>query len=553
MKRLPGVPELVRLAGTVRRTGLLGEVVRRPTAALETILRRRGLDARNVHGLVAALHPERIALVDSRRSLSYAEVDAEIDALAVGMRDHLGASVHRPILLLMENRVEYVLTWFAALRSGIRCAHASPHATPDEIEELVTRTKASVVVASGETYDVAREVVRRRPGLDLRLLRTASGDLGLHYDDVVDRGLRSRTRVLAKRGGPNIVFTSGTTGKPKAAVRDVAGVGPVELLRLLERLPLRVGDRHLVVSPLYHSAAQAFVLICSALGCSIELMERYEPEALLCTLSARGIHSVFLVPTMIRGLVELPDELYQAHPPSELRALVSGAAVFDPVLRRRAVERFGPAVVFDFYGATELGWVTLVDGHEMLEKPGSLGRPIGGQEVAIFDDEGRRLGPGHIGTVYTRSRQVIEGYADDDAANRAMRRGSWSTVDDLGYLDHDGALFLTGRSRDMVISGGVNLYPSEIEHVLAEHPSVREVSVIGVPDEHWGESLVAVVVPGRDFDADVLQAWARSRLAGYKVPRRYECVEVLPRNPTGKVLKRALMDRFGSAMRDGAS
>jgi acyl-CoA synthetase (AMP-forming)/AMP-acid ligase II len=261
-------------------------------------------------------------------------------------------------------------------------------------------------------------------------------------------------------------------------------------------------------------------------------------------MADQRINSVFMVPTMIRRILEQPIEVLKQHEPTELRALISGAAPFDDALRLRAIERFGASAVFDFYGATELGWVTLVDGREMLERPGSLGRAIVGQEIAIMDEEGRRLPPGEIGRVYTRSAQVMSGYLRDDEATERTRRGPWLTVDDLGFLDEDGYLFLTGRDRDMVITGGVNVYPVEVENALAHHPDVRELAVIGIPDDQWGECLTAVYVGDVTIDPEAARTWASKRLSAYKIPRRWERVDELPRNPTGKILKRDLVQRF---------
>jgi acyl-CoA synthetase (AMP-forming)/AMP-acid ligase II len=287
-----------------------------------------------------------------------------------------------------------------------------------------------------------------------------------------------------------------------------------------------------------------FTLINTALGATVHLHDGFDPAETLRRMSALPIHNVFMVPTMIQRLLELPLELFESHPTPALRAIISGAAPFGDALRRKAIERFGAGRVFDFYGATELGWVTLVDGHEMLQRPGTLGRAIPGQELAIFDDDGKAVASGTVGRIYTRSAQRMEGYMRDEQANQEIRRGEWLTVDDLGWMDEDGYLYLTGRARDMVISGGVNIYPAEIENVLAAHPEIVEIAVIGVPDERWGERLVAVVTPREKFDPDQVMAWARQRLTAYKVPRQWECVEALPRNPTGKVLKRELAQTF---------
>lgn len=524
------------------RCGLVGVAGTRPIDTLRAAL-RHGVGVRSVHALHAASVPDRLAMVDDRRSLSYREADAEIRALATGLRDRVGASRHRPVLVMLENRIEYLVVWFALFRLGITCAHLGTHATLEELEPLVERSGGRIAIGSATTAPLLRALAKARPDLELTVV-DVDGDDAVSYRRLCDHGRRNaHARLQPGPTSDNVVYTSGTTGRPKGAVRNFAALGVVELLSILDRLPLHVGDHHLVVAPLYHSGAQAFVLLNAALGATVYVQEAFEARETLRRMSVQQIHSMFVVPTMIRRLVELPGEVHREHPTS-LRALISGAAPFDEALRLRAIERFGPEAVFDFYGATELGWVTLADGHEMLERPGTLGRAIPGQEVAIMDDDGRTLPPSEIGRVYTRSAQMMSGYLRDDEATERSRRGPWLTVDDLGYLDEAGYLFLTGRDRDMVITGGVNVYPVEVENALLHHPDIRELAVIGLPDAQWGECLTAVYVGPRELDTNEARAWAARRLSSYKIPRRWERVDALPRNPTGKVLKRELVERF---------
>jgi len=536
-----------RMIITGVRTGMLGLGTQRPLEVARILL-ARGLGVRSMHAIHAATDADRPALVDERRSVTYRETDQEIDAIAGALRDHLGVSRSAPVAVMMENRVEYALVWFALFRLGVTCAHMGRHSTPEELEPLLDRSGARVLVVSDKTFEVAAVVLAKRPELDLRVLRVGTGRAvpRVHdYDDLCARGLDMVGKLRVEAGpSDNVVYTSGTTGRPKGAVRDMAAVGATELFRVLERLPLHTGDRHLVCAPMYHSSGQVFVLINTALGSTIHFQERFDPETTLARLANDGINNVFLVPTMIQRILDLPDDVHARFPTPALRALISGAAPFNTSLRERAIARFGAGVVFDFYGATELGWVTLIDGHEMLAHPGSVGRPIAGQELAILDEDGARVPTGTVGRVFTRSAQLMVGYLREAAAADETKNGQGLTVDDLGYVDADGYLYITGRARDMVISGGVNIYPVEIENTLSKHPEVADVAVVGVPDAEWGERLVAVVVPRAGFSADDVEAWARQRLTAYKVPRRWETLAELPRNPTGKVLKRELVERF---------
>ncbi len=541
---------LVRAVRVATGTGMLRGSGSPLTLAEAAV--RHGLGIRTMHAIHAAASPGRPALVDAHRSLDYAGLHAEIDAIAVGLHDD-GARRGEKVAMLLENRCEYVAAWMGLTRLGIACAHLGTSSTASELPPLLARSGIRRVLVSDATWPVAETMRREHPELGLRFIHVGRPDQpppegAVSYHALVRAGLgRPLPAATGTIDASSVVYTSGTTGRPKGAVRDLAALGAMELLRVLEHLPLRVGDRHLVVAPLYHSGAQAFTLLNTALGATVVLMDHFDAARALDLLSHERIHSAFMVPTMIRRILDLPAEHHARRPTPGLRALVSGAAPFGTALRERAIARFGAGAIYDFYGATELGWVTLCNGHEMLERPGTLGRPLAGQEVRVVGADGRAVPAGEVGKIYTRSGQLMRGYLDEEASSDGigqLEREGWVTVDDLGRVDAAGYLFLTGRARDMVITGGVNVYPAEVENVLAQHPSIDDVAVLGIADEEWGERLVAVVVAAEGFDPEEVTAWARTRLAKAKVPRRWEVVEVLPRNPTGKVLKGVLRERL---------
>jgi fatty-acyl-CoA synthase len=510
------------------------------------VLLRDGLNVRTVHAIHARARPDGIAVVDEHNVLTFAGVDSAINRIA---RAFASIDVVRGdrVVVCMENRSEYFLHWFAGFRAGVAIVHASYRSTPDELRYLLEHSRAKAVVCSARTAPVVRELADS--GMEFGVITVDDvavlpdqhlyPDWTLPFPDDFFRAPKDAR-------GDNVVYTSGTTGKPKGAVRNFFNHGIVELSRIGDHLPLRADDRHLVVSPLYHSAGQVFSAMMTSLGATVHLLGHFDAEETLAYLSRFRIHSVFMVPTMIRRILDLPAEVRARYPTPELRCLISGAAAFPHALRERAIEQFGPSTVYDFYGATELGWITLVDGHEMLERPGTIGRPLEGHELRVTDTDRNPLPPGEVGTIWVRNDQTMEGYLDDQrSTDETTDEEGWVTVDDLGYLDDDGYLYLAGRDRDMVITGGVNVYPVEIEEVVAHHPAVEEVAVIGLPDEEWGELLTGVVVG--DASVESLDSYARERLASHKVPRRWLFVEELPRNPTGKVLKRELRERFAEA------
>ncbi|CAN5906966.1 long-chain-fatty-acid--CoA ligase FadD2 [soil metagenome] len=541
----PYPARVARVARVARKIDVLGEVHPLAGPSLARLALRAGLSVRTVHAIHALHTPERPALVDARGVRTYAEVDRAINRAAHAFRDELGIQRGDAMALAAENCAEYIIAWFALMRIGARAVHASYRSQPAELEYLATHAGLRAILVSEASLDAASQVAAAHGWLRVVAVGERAG-AAVRFDDLLARARSSDLPEVPARhaGGESIVYTSGTTGKPKGAVRDFARFGVIEGARLLERLPFRIGDRHLVVTPLYHSGAQAVALINAALGATIHLHRHFEPDATLEALSRSRIHSVFLVPTMIRRLVELPAELRARMPTPELRALVSGASEFPEALRREAIAMFGAPVVHDFYGATELGWVTLINGSEMLARTGSVGRPLPGQAVAIFDRQGRELPLGETGLVYVRNEQTMSGYLGDAAATEETRRGPWVTVEDLGRVDADGYLYISGRERDMVKSGGVNLYPVEIEEVIARHPSVRDVAVIGLPDPEWGERLAAVVVPRGELDPSDVERFARTLLSSVKVPKEWHVVDEIPRNPTGKTLKRELRARY---------
>ena len=527
---------LPRMLGPLRMLGL--------PRVVEVAL-RHGVGPHTIHALRAAIHPGLLALVDEHRQLTYGELDNEINVLAHRLVDRHGVSKGTPVVLMMENRAEYLVAWFALFRLGALTVHAPYRATVDELAYLVEHSGAHLVISSEAHVAVADRLADECPGLHLQ---TWVADRPPGVDAAIGE-LSSAFPAGGSRQSQTVVYTSGTTGKPKGAVRDFASVGARELLRLIERLPFAAGDRHLIVAPLYHSGAQAFAVMQAALGATVYVQERFVAEQTLDLLARWQIDSLFLVPTMLHRLVDVAEARIRrrrddgaVHRP---KVIIVGAAEFPQPLRERAIAAFGAEAIYEFYGATELGWVTLVSGEEMQMRKGTVGRAVPGTQIRIFDEHGARLPAGAVGRIHVRNEQSMVGYLHDADATAVGRRGPWATVDDLGYLDDDGYLYLAGRARDMVISGGVNIYPVEIEEVLVTHPQVREVAVVGIPDDEWGERLIAAVVPeGPAIDLQELEGFARERLSSYKVPKVYSVLAALPRNPTGKVLKGQLRERF---------
>ncbi|MCS6799078.1 MAG: AMP-binding protein [Myxococcota bacterium] len=526
------------------RTGMIWNL--RPSV-LPVLVRQRlrgaGSGPSALIRLAAAARPDALAVVDGHRRYTYAEIDRRVDAIAAGMRGRLGLSRGSSAVLVMRNRVELLEAQAALGRVGASTVAASTRSTPAELEYLLGHSGASALFVDAELEDVARAAVARSDALGgVRIVVVGSARDGLVAYDELAAGAAAAVDDDAEAAV--VIYTSGTTGRPKGAVRRFPREVRLAVLQFLLETPLRADDRHLVVCPMYHSTAFAFVGFTLGLGGTVVLAPRFEPEAFLETVQRERITTTAVVPTMLHRLCELPPEIVARYDTRSLRAVFSGGAPLSGPLARRFMERFGH-VLYNFYGATETGINTIASPEELLEAPGTIGHVVPGNEIRLLDEEGRDVPPGVTGELYVRNAMLVAGYHRDEEATAASMRDGFFSVGDLAHRDERGLYFIDGRKRDMIISGGVNVYPAEVEQALLAHPAVAEAAVVGVPDEEWGERVRAFVAlhAGSSVSAEELVAWARERLAGPKVPREIVILDELPKNPTGKVLKRELRAR----------
>jgi acyl-CoA synthetase (AMP-forming)/AMP-acid ligase II len=313
------------------------------------------------------------------------------------------------------------------------------------------------------------------------------------------------------------------------------------VFRLLLDAPIRRDDRHLAVCPMYHSTAFGFIGFTLVVGGAIVIMPRFEPEELLATIERERITTTAMVPTMLHRVLELPDAVIERYDTSSLRAIFSGGAPLSGTLARRFMERFG-LVLYNFYGSTETGLNTLATPAELLDSPGTIGHVVPGNEIRLLDDDGREVRVGQAGELFVRNAMLVAGYHEDDEATARSMRDGFFSVGDLAHVDEKGLYHIDGRKRDMIISGGVNVYPAEVEEALARHPAVAEAAVVGIADDEWGERVKAFVSlrDGVTASSEEIAGFAKAHLSGPKVPREIVILDDLPKNPTGKVLKREL-------------
>jgi long-chain acyl-CoA synthetase len=472
--------------------------------------------------------PEKTAIVAGSRRVTFGELDRRANRVArtfrragIGPGDRVGCA--------LRNRVEFFETTFGAARAGAELVPISWRAKDDEVSYLLEDSRAALLVAE---EDVTATVPVLHVGEEY--------DAALGAED--DAPLEDAPPVTP----PAIrYYTSGTTGRPKAVERPRSSV-PNYLAAAREHLGVfeleQPSEIHLCCGPLYHSAPLGFSDYALLMGQTVVLMERFDAEEFLRLIERERATWSMMVPIHFVRILALPDEVRARYDLSSMRRIIHAAAPCPPEVKRRIIEMFGDDVVWEFYGMTE-GRATLITAKEWLRKPGSVGRPMPGARVTIMDPLGGELAPGETGLIYVSTGGRFE-YAGAPDKTAEAWRGEFFTVGDMGYLDGDGYLFLTDRSQDMIISGGSNVYPAEVEAVLHRHPAVADVAVIGVPDAEWGEAVKAIVEARAPVGADDLIAFCREHLAHYKCPRTVDLVEQLPREPNGKVRKRDLRARY---------
>ena len=499
----------------------------------------------------AAAHPDKEALVEYLeggrvRRFTWGEFDATINRLAQALLAR-GVTGGSRVALMLPNGSEYLIAQQALARLGATAVQIGYRLKAGEIAYILSNAEPRATLVHAELLTTMREArAEARLGGPMIVIG-GNGELAADDTDW-DRALSAAspefpTRTQGGDGGGVIVYTSGTTGKPKGANRAWSKTGFESVADMILQVGINADDRHLVVCPLYHSAAPAFVAIMLSLGSTIVLMNHFDPEGALALIQRERVTCSMMVPTMIIRLSNLPAETIAKYDTSSLRWIMSAAAPLTAEAARRFMAHFGP-ILWNFYGATETGLVTLAAPRDHVERPGTIGRSLRGNQIRLLDDAGTEVPCGQIGELYARNSTLISGYHKNEEATRSSQREGFFSVGDMGRLDPEGYYFLESRKHDMVISGGVNIYPREIEDHLTTHPAILEAAVVGVPDPEWGETLKAfIVLRGTQeiTETDVID-YCRTALADFKRPRKVAFLEELPRNPTGKVLKRELRD-----------
>jgi fatty-acyl-CoA synthase len=486
----------------------------------------------------AARFPDEPAIIDELGVLTFGEVQVRTNALAHSLSD-AGILEGDGVAVMCRNHRGFVETTIALSKLGAHALFLNTAFAAPQLADVVAREKPKAIVFDEEFRGLLEEAGRRR-----KRFVAWHGDPGEApedptLDELIAAG-DSGSVVAPAEKGRVVILTSGTTGTPKGASRSQPEtLDPA--VTLLSRIPLRARETTMIAAPLFHSWGFAHFTLGLLLSSTYVLRRRFDPEATLALVEKHRATTLPVVPVMIQRILDLPEETRRAYDVSSLKAVPASGSALPGDLARRFMDEFGD-VLYNLYGSTEVAWATIATPSELREAPGTAGSAPRGTVLKILDDDGKPLPPGRTGRIFVANEMLFEGYTSGGA--KEVVEGLMSTGD-VGHLDEGGRLFVEGRDDEMIVSGGENVFPAEVEDLLARHEAVNEVAVIGVDDEDFGQRLKAYVVkrPGAEVSADEVKGHVKSNLAGYKVPREVEFIDELPRNSTGKVLKRELAER----------
>ena len=498
-------------------------------------------------GDLLAMHAEvrgdKIALIHEDRELTFEQLHRRANRVANALRK-LGLEPGDRFAGLAYNGIPGSELSHAARRAGAVGVPISFRLKAAEVAYVINDCEAKVITVGEEFIPIVDEARRQVVGERIYIATAGNPPPGwLAYEDLLADASEEDLPGEGNAVGASMIYTSGTTGKPKGAYRP-NGVNLENILQVVAIFGLGESDVHLVAGPGYHSAVGFFSFLHQILGSTVVLETRFDALEALALIDRHRVTTTFMAPTLIARMLNTPEESRETIDRSSMRAIIAGAAPFPFALKQRCQEYFGP-VLWEFYGATETGINTILRPEDQLRKPGSCGTPVPGQEIKLLDEEGVEVPVGMPGELYVKHDWLAEYYKREDATQRSLRDGYFS-VGDIAYRDEQNFYYICDRKIDMIISGGVNIYPAEIEAVLIAHPSVEDVTVIGVPNEEFGEEVKAVVKlrEGRTATEAELVEFCGAQLAGYKRPRTVDFVAELPRSTDGKLLKRQVRDKY---------
>jgi acyl-CoA synthetase (AMP-forming)/AMP-acid ligase II len=524
----------LEVAAALARTGMIASTRPDRLPRALRILRQWGPGLASGCMTAAVRHPGRTALIDERGTLTFAELDERSSALANALIE-LGIGPGSGVAVMCRNHRGFIDATVGIAKAGADVLYLNTEFGAPAIATVLRREGAKALIYDEEFAPLVAEgsegllrfVAYHEPGAG-----TAERSL-----EQLIAGSSTRAPRAPERPGRVIILTSGTTGAPKGALRKPPGsLEPAAAI--YSSIPLRARETTVIAAPLFHSWGYAHFILSLPLASTIVLRRRFDPEKIIAAVAQHRASALIVVPVMLQRILELPESTLRSYDTSSLRVIASSGSALPGDLALRVMDTFGD-VLYNLYGSTEVAWVSIAGPKDLRAAPGTAGRPPLGTTVALLDEHDRPVAPGERGRIFAGNSFIFEGYTD--GSNKEVR-GNLVNTGDVGHFDAQGRLFVDGRDDEMIISGGENVYPREVEDLLATHEEVEEVAVIGVPDEDFGERLRAYIVPraGTTPSADQIKEFVRRNLARYKVPRDVIFLEELPRNATGKILKRAL-------------
>ncbi len=543
----PGIVEKARLsvgqgiysAKTLFEAGLVKP--QRPDRAVRALLALRnwGYTPAAGYAASAARYPEHDAIIDELGRLTFREVHERTNRLANAWLDS-GLGEGDAIAIMCRNHRYFIEATVAAAKLGVTCLYLNTQFAGPQLTEVVKREKPAGIVFDEEFTELLEEAgERRKRFIAWHDPEAAEGERSDRTLEELIESSDAEEPIPPEQEGKAIILTSGTTGTPKGASRkQPETMGPA--VALLSRIPLKARQRAFIVAPLFHSWGFAHFTLGLLLSSTVVLRRKFDPEQTLSTIAQYQVESAPMVPVMVQRIMELPEETRRKYDTSSLRAVPLSGSALPGELAIKFMNEFGD-ILYNLYGSTEVAWASIATPDDLRAAPGTAGAPPRGTIVKIYDEKGRELPQGENGRIFVGNEMLFEGYTgggSKDEIDGLMATG------DVGYLDEEGRLFVSGRDDDMIVSGGENVFPREVEDLISNMSGVKEVAVIGVDDEKFGQRLKAYVVrsgSGSKPSEDEIKKHVKSNLAGYKVPRDVEFVDELPRTSTGKVLKRELM------------
>ncbi|HTL83599.1 MAG TPA: AMP-binding protein [Acidimicrobiia bacterium] len=530
MRPLDRLSSAAHSVGVLARAGVLhvdrpDRLVRMAAAA-----RHWGPNLAAAFAVGAARYGDRVALIDERGTLTFNELDERTDALARALQRR-GVQPGDTVAILCRNHRYFFDATGALSKLGVHAVFLNTGFSAPQLRDVMARERASLLIHDEEYAPIADEA-----GITDRIVAfSAHGDA--EVDALIEANQHGERLARPTIEARTIILTSGTTGTPKGAV-PARSSNPAVGVALLDRIPYRARETMVVAAPTFHSWGFSNSFVSILLGDTMVLQRHFNPERVIEALAHNRAQVLAAVPVMLIRMLEVDDDVRRQYDTSALRLVPLSGSALPGDLAPRFMKSFGP-VIYNLYGSTEAGAVTIANPEDLMRAPSTAGRPPRGIDVRLLGDSGRDVAVGDTGRIFVRSPMTFSGYTDGQSKNVV---DGFMQTGDTGHFDTAGLLFVDGRDDDMIISGGENVFPSEVEDVIASHPDVSEVAVIGVADDEFGQRLKAFVVPapGHSLDADTVRDLVRATLARYKVPREVEFVDALPRNATGKVVRRNL-------------